>query len=405
MLRNKLVSSYYYKEKDELLARMRRQRIFAGISVVALLTAVLLSIGLVYLEVTSPSVSASAHVAAAAGTKAQGGVKQAKIAPTKKAQPTPTPPATPSPTPTQPNTFVTHIYTDAQGLSMTYYLYVPTNYNPLQKYPLVLLLHGGGERSIAGYTAAEDRTVIFNRKYVQVWGPTYSAPYSPHIQQRWPCFVVIPQIQYPQQWVDTPVPQGSYTMNPQPTPWLQMAKDILDSLQHQYTGIDSNRLYITGLSLGGYGVWDAIERWPNYFAAAAPIAGAGDPSKAAELVNLPIWDFHGSADTVIPVSGSHDMMAAIKAAGGHPRYTEFPGAGHEIWDFVYSLTGTSTRVVGFYTWLFSQSKQVPLKAALCTPSSALLYHSASPMLEVETWLDKTFWGSPASIARSACVGK
>ncbi|HEV7234704.1 MAG TPA: prolyl oligopeptidase family serine peptidase [Ktedonobacteraceae bacterium] len=136
-----------------------------------------------------------------------------------------------------------------------------------------------------------------------------------------------------------------------------MAKEIVDALQKEYQGIDSNRLYITGLSLGGYGVWDAIERWPSYFAAAIPIAGAGDPSKAAVLKDLPIWAFHGSADTTVPASGSRDMIATIKAAGGHPLYTEYPGAGHEIWDFVYATTGTAQHTPGVLSWLFSQVGQ------------------------------------------------
>ena len=130
----------------------------------------------------------------------------------------------------------------------------------------------------------------------------------------------------------------------------------MDTLQRKYTGIDARRLYITGLSNGGYGTWDAIERWPDYFAAAAPIAGAGDPSKAAVLKDMPIWAFHGSADTVIPVSGSRDMIAAIEAAGGHPRYTEFPGAGHGVWGYVYSLNDSSERVTNFFPWLFSQHR-------------------------------------------------
>jgi len=107
--------------------------------------------------------------------------------------------------------------------------------------------------------------------------------------------------------------------------------------------------------MGGYGTWEAIERWPNYFAAAAPIAGAGDPSKASTLTHLPIWAFHGSADRTVPVSGSRDMIDAISAAGGNPRYTEFPGAGHGVWGYVYSL-GASGNATDFFPWLFSQHK-------------------------------------------------
>lgn len=242
------------------------------------------------------------------------------------------------------NVYVTHMYTDAQGMTMTYYLYVPSNYNPQKKYPLVLLLHGGGERSQASNTRAQNRTLLLNQQYVQVW--------SSSIQATWPSFIVIPQVMGTQRWVNVPASQGSYTLAAQPSDSLRTAKEIVDILQRQYIGIDANRLYVTGLSMGGYGTWEAIERWPHYFAAAAPLAGAGDPSQASVLIGLPIWAFHGSADTTVPVSGSRDMIQAIKAAGGNPRYTEYAGAGHGIWGTVYSTAANPD----FFSWLFSQSR-------------------------------------------------
>lgn len=252
--------------------------------------------------------------------------------------------------------YTAHVFTDAQGNSLRYYLYVPQNYNPAQKYPLVLLLHGGGERSSPTNTAQQNEKVLLSDPYATVWSAGYAAPGNPHIQQRWPCFVVVPQLSTGQNWVNVPVHGGSYSQPAQPSAGLLAAKETLDALQKEYTGIDANRLYITGLSLGAYGTWDAVERWPGYFAAAAPIAGAGDPSKAALLKNLPIWAFHGSADGTVPVTGSRDMIAAIQAAGGSPRYTEFPGQGHGVWGFVYGLNGGPLLVTDFYPWLFAQHK-------------------------------------------------
>src|SRR5581483_4791158 len=173
-------------------------------------------------------------------------------------------------------------------------------------------------------TAEQNAQVLLSDPYAQVWSADYNAPLNPHIQQHWPSFVVVPQLSASQSWVNVPAWHGSYSQPAQPSVGLLVAKEILDSLQKEYMGIDANRLYVTGLSIGGYGTWDAIERWPGYFAAAAPVAGAGDPSKAALLKNLPIWAFQGSADLSVPVAGSRDMIAAIQAAGGHPRYTEFP---------------------------------------------------------------------------------
>ena len=87
------------------------------------------------------------------------------------------------------------------------------------------------------------------------------------------------------------------------------------------------------------------------------VAGtAGDPATAAALVNLPIWAFHGAADQTVPVSGSRDMIGAIQAAGGHPRYSELPGVGHESWPYAYAILGKPTPTPGFFAWLFAQSK-------------------------------------------------
>jgi predicted peptidase len=255
------------------------------------------------------------------------------------------------------NAFVRRVFTNGQGQSLAYYLYVPYDYSPERSYPLVLVLHGGGEHSKPNWTAAQNRAVILDKNYVQVWEPGYAVSYNPQVQQHWPAFVVVPQLPQGQQWVNVSVHGGSYRQPAQPATALLLTKELLAALQKQYSGIDANRLYITGISLGGYGVWDAIERWPDYFAAAIPIAGAGDPSKAAVLVHLPIWAFQGSKDQIVPISGSRNMIAAIRAAGGHPLYTEYPGAAHEVWPFTFSTTGNARQnTPGVLAWLFAQHK-------------------------------------------------
>jgi predicted peptidase len=239
---------------------------------------------------------------------------------------------------------------------MTFYLYLPKGYNPDIKYPLVMLLHGGGQSADPTKTAEENRAALIFDPYAEIWGPGFPQPDSTDVQGTWPCFVVLPQVVTPNRFVDVPAGQGSYTMAAEPNTALRMSKEIVDSLQIMYHDIDPNRLYLTGLSMGGYGVWEAIERWPNYFAAAAPIAGGGDPSKAADLVNLPIWAFQGSADTTVPVAASRDMIAAIRAAGGNPRYTEYAGAEHGVWVNPYTLLGQPSPTPDFFSWLFSQHK-------------------------------------------------
>ena len=248
------------------------------------------------------------------------------------------------PTDVVPGQYATETFTAPDGQQMTYYLYVPANYSANEQYPLVLLLHGGGERSSSKKTAEQNRTLLLSQQYVKDW-------IAPNVQSHWPSFVVVPQVAGSARWVNVPASRGSYTMRPQPTASLQLAMDIVATVRQAYPSVDSDRMYVTGLSMGGYGVWDAIERWPSLFAAAVPLAGAGDPDRASVLVNLPIWDFHGTVDKTVPVSGSRQMIAAIRIDGGSPRYTEYPGQDHGIWN--------SERVYAnpkLLRWLFSQTK-------------------------------------------------
>ncbi|MEP6713779.1 MAG: prolyl oligopeptidase family serine peptidase, partial [Ferruginibacter sp.] len=113
--------------------------------------------------------------------------------------------------------------------------------------------------------------------------------------------------------------------------------------------IDTNRIYITGLSMGGYGTYDAIERYPHLFAAAVPVCGAGDISGAVSIAHIPIWIFHGADDPAVNPLYSLDMLEALTKAGAHPGFTQYPEVGHFSW-------------LGAYTdplmmeWLFRQHK-------------------------------------------------
>lgn len=243
-------------------------------------------------------------------------------------------------------------FTAADGGTLRYLLHVPAASLPQARYPLVLVLHGGAERCKPELSHAQGQDELAAASYVKPWGEGLG---SPGIQDRWPSFVVVPQLEYPNRWVDVLPAKGSHELAAQPTPELRMAKDILDLLQRQYTNIDPTRRYITGISLGGYGTWDALERWPNYFAAAVPVAGGGDPSQAGELRNLPIWVFHGEDDPTVPVAGSRDMVAALRAAGGQPLYTEYVAAPHDIWARVYHLDANQPQN-SIFAWLFAQRR-------------------------------------------------
>jgi predicted peptidase len=103
--------------------------------------------------------------------------------------------------------------------------------------------------------------------------------------------------------------------------------------------------------MGGYGTWDIILRNPRLFAAAIPVCGAGDPSKAADIAHLPVWAFHGDSDPTVPVSGSRDMVEALRQADGKIQYTEYPGVGHSSWVNAW-------KEQSLIPWIFSQTNSL-----------------------------------------------
>ena len=123
---------------------------------------------------------------------------------------------------------------------------------------------------------------------------------------------------------------------------------MVDAMQKEFS-IDADRIYVTGLSMGGFGTWDVIQRHPERFAAAVPICGGGDPAHAEQIAQVPIWAYHGDNDAVVKVERSRDMIAAIKDSGGTPRYTELPGVGHDSWTAAYTSPD-------LYAWMFAQTR-------------------------------------------------
>jgi predicted peptidase len=202
------------------------------------------------------------------------------------------------------------------------------------RHPLVLFLHGAGER---GNDNAKQL------KYL----PTWLA--DPAVRQRHPCFVLAPQCRMDERWVDVSWADAKST--PQPaTPTIDLSA-VIQALEETITReqVDPARIYLTGLSMGGFGTWDLAARMPNRFAAILPVCGGGNDDVAGRIAALPIWCFHGDADTAVPVERSRSMIAAVKAAGGRPIYSELAGVGHDSWTPAYRD--------GFVLdWLFSQRK-------------------------------------------------
>ncbi|MBI4456169.1 MAG: prolyl oligopeptidase family serine peptidase [Acidobacteria bacterium] len=220
--------------------------------------------------------------------------------------------------------FLARIHRNAKGQTIPYRLFVPMHYDKQSKYPLVLWLHGSGGRG------TDNRKQISqgNRIGTHVW-------IKPENQARYPCFVLAPQSD---EWVRLDSWEA--------TDELRLTVEIVDSIQREFA-IDSRRLYVAGQSMGGYGTWALIAQYPRVFAAAVPIAGGGDTRKASLIAHMPIWAFHGEKDPTVKVEESRNMIEAIRKAGGNPGYTEYEGAGHEIWNRVF-------REQELLPWVFAQ---------------------------------------------------
>jgi predicted peptidase len=200
-------------------------------------------------------------------------------------------------------------------------------------YPLILFLHGAGERG------DDNQAQLIHGAY-ELAGDERMG--------RYPCFVVAPQCPDDQQWVDTPWSADSHTIPAEPTPAMQMSLDLISALENEFS-IDPRRIYLTGLSMGGFGVWDAMARQPHRFAAAVVVCGGADTATARTIAHVPVWAFHGDQDMDVKTQRSRDMIQALRDAGGSPKYTQYPNTGHHSWLATY-------RDPEMYAWLFAQRR-------------------------------------------------
>jgi predicted peptidase len=230
--------------------------------------------------------------------------------------------------------FEARVYEDAKGEKLSYRLLKPKDYDPKTSYPLVLFLHGAGERGSDNLAQLKHGMADFA---------------GDEAREKHAAFVVAPQCPAGQQWVAVPFGSVTHTMPEQPAPGLRMALELVEHALPKEFNIDKRRLYVTGLSMGGFGTWDAVQRRPDLFAAAIPICGGGDTAQAKRIAVLPIWVFHGDRDTAVKTERSRDMVEALKAAGGSPMYTEYPNTGHDSWSATYKNPEV-------HAWLFRQKR-------------------------------------------------
>ena len=220
-------------------------------------------------------------------------------------------------------------FKNAKGETLLYRLFVPQNYDRQKRYPLVLYLHGGGGRGNDNLKQIEGGNGYLIDFFTQT-----------ETQSRYPSFVVAPQSPMQEGWIE----YDSIT----PTRQLRLVYELIGELQRTYS-IDPKRLYVAGQSMGGFGTFAIISEYPRMFAAGVSLCGGGDEARVARLTGTPIWAFHGEKDEAVKVERSRNIVAAIKKAGSHAKYTEYAGEGHNIW----------TKVVKepeLLAWLFAQRR-------------------------------------------------
>lgn len=203
---------------------------------------------------------------------------------------------------------------------LPYRLYIPESYDAARAYPLIVYLHGAagvGRDNVAQISGG-------NRLGSHLWT-------SPEVQARQPSFVLAPQS----------VDKGWQPRAP-------LVIDLIGALGREFN-LDRTRYYVTGQSMGGYGTWDLILRWPDLFAAAMPLCGGGRPGEVGAIRDLPIWVFHGARDQTVPVEQSRQMVDALRQVKSEVKYTEYPDVGHDVWTRAY-------REPELVAWLFAQRR-------------------------------------------------
>lgn len=240
-------------------------------------------------------------------------------------------------------------YQDAAGNTLGYRWLKPQAIAPGKHYPLVLFLHGAGERGTDNQAQLIHGTHLFLK---------------PEVREKFPCFVMAPQCPPEKKWVEMAWDGDAGTAPAEASVPLRLAMEAMAQLAKD-NPIDDQRVYVTGLSMGGYGSWDCITRFPGKFAAAAPICGGGDEKTVtAEVAKTPVWAFHSEDDPVVRVVRTRNMVKAMREAGGKPHYFEYFGLGHNSWGQAYSEPE-------LLPWMFAQRKGQPDTWTLKTPEPAL----------------------------------
>lgn len=219
---------------------------------------------------------------------------------------------------------------ELDGYVLPYRFYQPEIEGKEKKYPLVVFFHGLGERG------KDNRTQFKRFDPLPFWGTH-------------PCYIVAPQCPDKSLWVDAKFGELSHHMQQNPTWPMKLSIDLLMEVIAN-KNVDASRVYVTGLSMGGYATWEILQRKGKLFAAAMPVCGGGDLNYVDEMLSTSLWVFHGEVDATVPVERSRNMVDSIRESGGNVKYTEYPGVDHDSWSSTYQNQEV-------WDWLFRQKKE------------------------------------------------
>jgi len=226
------------------------------------------------------------------------------------------------------------LYRSNTGEELVYYLFLPNHSNGLERLPLVTFLHGS-----SGSGPGDGKPIRGGHRHGSgIW-------IQDEIQTKYPSIVIAPQAQPAKGETWVRVWKAPAPGDPRPKEALVLVNELIDDLA-TLLPVDTQRLYLTGQSMGGFGAWLAYTRYPGRFAAIVPVCGGGDAA-AVTPNSTAVWAFHGDRDRVVPASRSREMVVAIERSNGIVRYTEYNGLDHNIFERSYSEPG-------LIEWLFSQ---------------------------------------------------
>ena len=213
------------------------------------------------------------------------------------------------------NIITSHKFEKEIKLEADYLLYLPKGYDTdiSKRFPLIFFLHGAYERG-------NDIDLV----------RTAALPAVLPKMENFQFVVVAPQCSDNKSWD------------------VEILNELLNNIEKKYR-VDKKRIYLTGVSMGGYGTWHFAAKHTERFAAIAPVCGGGNPFKAQAMVNLPVWMFHGAKDKVVPPEKSQEMYDVLKDAGGNPKITIYPDADHDSWTLTYNNPE-------LYKWFLSHQK-------------------------------------------------